>query len=140
MFDRLSAHGIGRSNDMTLISTVRDTVCAELFEDPGYPWSIQRQTAVLSPWDAPPPEMNRGEFLDLMHAGWDADATALWGRGVTGVMRPALGGDGVGILWRSNSACQSFINAMAGEGQRASVEWMPLAESAFASWLEARRR
>jgi hypothetical protein len=133
---RLGSVGMIRSLDagMLLVSTLRDTVCAELFEDPVYPWSMRRHAAVLSPWDAPAPDLDRGDVLNLMSDAWLACAHALWARGVTGVLRPALGGDGAAILWRSQNACESFMNAMAGEGQRTAVRWMPLAEDEFASW------
>jgi hypothetical protein len=94
-----------------LVSTRDRRVAAGLFDDPGYPWCLQGQVALLSAPDSPPPLVDRETLFAVFADGWEQNAQRLRGAGIFGLLRPGVDGDVAGVFTLADDAGQALVDA-----------------------------
>lgn len=108
---------------LTLVSTREAATVEGLFDDTGFPWWLQAQTAVLSPPDAPPPVLDFATVNDLLGGRLSGHVEALRRGHVQAVLRPAVDGDACGLLGLDGNLDERVIEALAVETRRAGMAW-----------------
>ena len=122
-------------SQVILLSTRRKETATRLFEDPGFPWHLQGQIALLSPLEAAPPEIDRRFLLSLMGDDWTARGVDLRSIGVTALLRPGVDGDVAGVLALIPGFKEALLNALALQTGPAGFDWSNVSEAAFADGL-----
>lgn len=135
LIERVAAALKREPQNVTLISTRSEKIAACLFEDPGYPWCLQGQVAMLSEREAIPPQIDRQALRSLIHDDWARHAMQLRSCGITGVLRPGVDGDVVGIFSLTDEFMPTLLDALEREARRARFAWLLLSESAFINLL-----
>lgn len=125
-------------SSVLLLSTCHQEIVVKSFEDSFYSWCLQGQVVLLSKPDAPPPNIDRRTLLSLINTDWIKRAVHLDSIGISGVLRPGVDGDVIGILFLSNSFKQMLLEALAYQAQLAKFDWSLLSEYNFANNLKER--
>lgn len=121
-----------------LVSTRHPTTALRLFADPGYPWHLQGQVALLSLDEAATRDIDREPMLQLMSDAWAARVAQLAPAGVLGAVRPGVDGDIAGILSLSDEFSERLLDALEREARSAGLDWLRLSESGFSNALADR--
>jgi len=129
--ERIVARLKGKPRDITLTSTRRPETAMRLFDDPGFPWWMQGQVALLSGLDAPPPDIDEETLLALFEEDWTRRAASL-APGMEAILRPGVDGDVAGLLSLTDGFEQVVLAALESETRRVGFDWALLPEEAFA--------
>lgn len=120
---RLVARLRGAPDLMGLRSTIQATSAQQLFDDGGFPWWLQAQTAVLSPGDAPPPDIDTGVWPALFDERWIETASAQHDARIDAVVRPGVDGAVAGILTWQDATQSRLLAALSHEATGAGLAW-----------------
>ena len=124
---RITARLRGLPSVVMLISTRQPASAMRLFDDPGFPWSLQGQLALLSRPDAPPPPIDERTLLALF-----GDDRASHTAGLEGILRPGVDGDVAGLWSLAESFEQTTLAALERETRAAGFDWAMVTEDVFA--------
>jgi hypothetical protein len=95
-----------------LLSTCREDVVFNLFDDPDFPWWHSGQFALLSrPPDTPPPLVSPLPF-ELFSDDWPKAIGPLSAAGVEIVMRSGVDGDACGVAFQSHTIRRAFVGML----------------------------
>lgn len=128
MRGRIAARLRGLPPAVMLISTRQPASAVQLFDDPGFPWSMQGQLALLSRADAPPPPIDERTLLALFSDEWATHTAA----GLEGILRPGVDGDVAGLWSLTDSFEQAILGALERETRAANFHWALVPEELFA--------
>jgi hypothetical protein len=129
---RIVAKLTGTPADIGLMSTRQPESAMRLFDDAGFPWSLQGQVVLLSEPGAPPPDISADALLELLEEDWTQRGAALGTVGVQGIMRPGVDGDVAGLLSLRDAFEQALLDALQRETQLAGLVWGLVPETEFA--------
>lgn len=118
-----------KPSTITQISTRRPTTAVQLFDDPGYPWWLGQQVALLSGLNDPPPVVDAASLLALLDDDWAAHAAALTSNGVDAVIRAGVDGDVLGLLSLAPGIEAIFLDALKTAAEAANFKWVEQNES-----------
>lgn len=117
--------------NVRFLSTRDPRKTIRLFQDPGYPWHLQGQVALLSPRHSDPPAIDRQDLFSLMEDDWLERSLQLISRGVVGVLRPGVDGDIAAILSLDDDFAKSLMEALESAAREAGFDWSLLPENKF---------
>lgn len=123
---------------ITLVSTRDPSTAATLFEDPGYPWHLQGQVAILSALDSGTPAIDRETLLSLLESRWDDKVSQLLSAGIAGFIRPGVEGDIAGVFTLAEESRQALLHALERAARDAGFDWRLLSEREFVDTLGTR--
>ena len=128
---RVAAVLKGTPGHVLMVSTRNPDTVMQAFEDPGYPWWMQGQVLLLSSPNAPPPEIERNQFLALFRDDWAREAQALAPFGIVAVVRPGVDGAVAGLLSLTTGFNDIVLQALEHEARLALFDWSVLSEEAY---------
>lgn len=135
LYQRAQAAFKGEPAIVKLISTCEPMTVVRMFEDPGYPWRLQGQVAVLSPRDSQVPDIDRNAVLSLISEQWIEHCAQLRGRGIEGVIRPGVDGDILGVYSLNDEFTRNLLEALEHAVRQAKFDWFCLPEEDFTNML-----
>ncbi len=135
LYQRAQAAIKGEPVIVKLMSTCEPMTAVRMFDDPGYPWHLQGQVAVLSRRDSPVPDIDRNAVLSLMSEQWIEHCAQLRGHGIEGVIRPGVDGDILGVYSPSDEFTRTVLGALEHAVRQASFDWSCLPEEDFTNML-----
>lgn len=106
---RLKAFYRGMPPRRCLVSAHSPEIVMQVFTDPGFPWHLKGQVALLSAPSAECPEIATDVLLALADDEWATEAEALRGSCVEGIVRPGVDGDVIGALSLTADFQDSFV-------------------------------
>jgi hypothetical protein len=118
-------------SSFTLLSTRRKETAIRLFDDVGYPWTLQGQIALLSKPDIEPPCIDRHTLLSITGNNWVQHANRLRSIGVFGVLRPGIDGDIACVLSLTDEFKRAFLDALTHAAELAKFDWRLVSEKEF---------
>jgi hypothetical protein len=98
--DRIAGSWLGRGpSELPLMSTMDAEIAASMFDDAAFPWWAQSQAILLSPTQAPPPNLadRWSAMVRLFTPAWAEALPELRSAGVQALARPGVDGDVVGF-------------------------------------------
>lgn len=120
---------VGTSRPVTLRSSRNPASVAALFDDPGFPWWLQGQAALLTPLAADLPDLATAD-----DDTWFSDPAVIPVQAI-GSLRPAVDGDAAALAWREARYRQAFGEALRAACSAAGAKLQPLDEASFAAAL-----
>jgi hypothetical protein len=133
--ERLSAFFHRWPADMALVSTRSASSAAALFDDPGFPWWMQGQLALLSDAAAAPPDVDRATLLAMLQSDWTQHAVHPRHAGVSAVIRPGVDGDVAGVLCLETGLEERLLAALEAASRDARCEWRVVTEEELGALL-----
>jgi hypothetical protein len=121
--------------NVSFLSTRHQETVVKSFEDSFYSWCLQGQVILLSKPEDPPPNIDRRTLLSLIGINWIKQADILSSIGISGILRPGVDGDVIGILFLSNHFKQILLEALAHQARLAEFDWSLLSELDFTNNL-----
>jgi hypothetical protein len=118
-----------------LVSTRDPGVAACLFDDPGYPWWLQGQVALLSDPDSEPQLVERKVLLSALTGEWEKHAGHLRAAGIWGLLRPGVDGDVAAVFALAGDAGQALVDGLREKATAAGFDCLLLSESEFKRML-----
>jgi len=128
---RLKAIYRGMPSRTCLVSTRSPQIVMQLFGDPGFPWHLKSQVALLSAPGAEYPEIATNVLLALADDDWAKEAEALRGSCVEGIVRPGVDGDVIGALSLTADFQDRLCQMLEREARTAGLGWLLLSEAEF---------
>lgn len=122
--DKATAMLGGKPASFTLLSTRNADLVRQMFHVAGFGWSEQGQVALLSDIDAPPPELDRQDIVDLTSDAWASQCLALSSAGVLGALRPGVDGDVAGLFCAAEAFHRITRDALKSSTANAGAEWI----------------
>lgn len=120
-----------------LVTTARPGVAAEAFNDPGFPWWMQAQFALISLVDAPEPQITRDEILDLLSAPETAEQL-LQRHKLVACLSPGVDGDVAALLTLGEPEQHALLTVLHQVAAEANVPVITVDENDFSERLAAR--
>jgi len=105
------------------VSTRQASLAERLFDDPGFPWWLGHQAAILSAPRAPAPAVAADDLLALLEDNWATHAADLAGCGVDAVVRAGVDGDVLGLLVLAPAMRDPLLAALRDAADRAGIGW-----------------
>lgn len=128
----------GEAAIVKLVSTCEAETAVRMFADPGYPWHLQGQVALLSPLHSRAPKIDRKALLSLLSGHWtkpDGQLRQFHSLGILAVIRPGVDGDIGGVLSLSDGFANTLLEALECAAGNAQFAWFRLPEDDFANML-----
>ena len=134
IWHRLTSNG---PHEFSLITTTRPTIAAEAFNDPGFPWWMQAQFILLSPFAAPEPNISCGEIMGLLSAPETAEQL-LQTHNLVAHLSPGVDGDVAALLTLGGPEQHALLTTLHEMAAEVNVSVTTLDESHFSERLSAR--
>jgi hypothetical protein len=134
IWHRLTSSG---PRTFALVTTARPRVAAEAFNDPGFPWWMQAQFALISLVDAPEPHITRDEILDLLSAPETAEQL-LQRHKLVACLSPGVDGDIAALLTLGEPEQHALLTVLHQIAAEANVPVITVEENDFSERLAAR--
>jgi hypothetical protein len=135
---RMAAQVLARAPvDLTLLSTTSEQAVRRLFDDAGYPWWNQSQFALVSPPDAPLPDLDKIGFdpAALFERDWAECFVSLRLVGVQAILRPGVDGDVAGLLCASSEVRDRFEATLPRSAEELGMSVRHVSETQFVEEL-----
>lgn len=120
---------------MRLLTTGDPDVASRIFFDPGFPWQLQGQVALLHPPGSAPPRLDRKSLGILMGRDWRQEIARPDLRHVLGLMRPGVDGAVAGIWSFDKKVTQVLLARLENEAHQSGFEFCTVGEDAFTGML-----
>jgi hypothetical protein len=128
-----------RPHNFSLVTTERPAIVAEAFVDAGFPWWMQSQFIVMSPIDAPEPQMSSDEALGLLGAPETAEQL-LHARKLNAHLSPCVDGDAAALITLNELDESVILTALHESAAAVNASVQTLDESHFSEQLATRSR
>jgi hypothetical protein len=118
-----------------LLTADNSDVASRIFFDPGFPWQLQGQIALLLPPGSAPPQLDRKTLRKLMGSDWRQAIARPDLRHLLGLMRPGIDGAVAGIWSFDKKVTQTLLARLESEAHQMGFEFCTAAEDAFTAML-----
>jgi len=117
-----------------LVTATSSSVACQLFDDPGFPWWMQGQIALISA-AAPAPDLDRSTLLKLMDPMQPMRLADLGALSLKAVVQPGVDGDVAAIISVNKETDAAIATAIESSARESGFEWRAVSEAEFARAL-----
>ena len=116
------------------VTTSEPEIACELFDDPGFPWWLQGQSALITRGESLP-ELDRAMLLAATDPAFTVTQAALSELGAVALVRPGVDGDVAGIVSTSGDVEAEIVSSLEAAAFEARMGWLLVDEESFATFL-----
>jgi len=117
-----------------LVTATSSSVARQLFDDPGFPWWMQGQIALISATE-PPADLNRSTLLKLMDPMQPMHRADLGALSLKAVVQPGVDGDVAAIISVDTETDAAIVAAIESSARESGFQWRTVPEAEFARVL-----
>lgn len=116
------------------VTTTEPEIACDLFDDPGFPWWLQGQGALITRGESLP-ELDRAMLLAATDPAFTVTQAALSDLGAVALVRPGVDGDVAGIASPSGDVEAEILSSLEAAASEARMGWLLVDEESFATFL-----
>jgi hypothetical protein len=134
MGERLRAALGGAPIRFWAVTTGDPEVASRLFDDPGFPWWLQGQGALISSRESLPIP-DRATLLALIDPAFMVTQASLSALGAVALVRAGVDGDVAGVVSLNREVEAELVSSLEAAASEVGIAWLLLAEELFAMSL-----
>jgi hypothetical protein len=132
--ERLSTALGSTPSKFWVVTTNDPQVASELFDDPGFPWWLQGQGALISRGDLVP-SLDRATLLAVTDPAFTVTQANLSALGAVALVRAGVDGDVAGVASINPEVDAEILSCLEAAASESGIGWLLLDEDSFANSL-----
>ena len=116
------------------VTTTDPNVASELFDDPGFPWWLQGQGALISRGDSAP-SLDRATLLAATDPAFEVTRANLSALGAVALVHAGVDGDVAGVASMNREVDAEILSSLEAAASETGLGWLLIDEDSFARFL-----